>query len=161
MDKTYFEKTTPGVNLTSQLGNPLPSGTGPSDSGGGQKLPRVLVDETSSMTEMTASSQQKEIGADSTIVTVKEVDKQLQSTEVEGVEEKERKEREEYEELLLDQHNRRVSLERSPTRISQGRPSDGKVTDTQKPEKTDAQEQRSIITNTHNCILLWNTRQLY
>lgn len=111
-------------------------------------MPRELVDETSSMTEMTASSQQNKIGADSTIVTVKEVDKQLQSTEVEGAEEKERKEREEYEELLLDQHNRRVSLERSPTRISQGRPSEGKVTDTQKPEKTDAQEQRGIITNT-------------
>lgn len=56
-------------------------------------MPRVLVDETSSMTEMTASSQQNKIGADSTIVTVKEVDKQLQSTKVEGAEEKERKER--------------------------------------------------------------------
>lgn len=80
--------------------------------------------------------------------TVKEAAKQLQSTEVEGTEDKERKEREEYEELLLDQHNRRVSLERSPTRISKGRPSDAKVTDTQKPDKTDAQEQRGIITNT-------------
>lgn len=67
-------------------------------------MPTELVEETSSMTEMTASSQQNKIGADSIIVTVKEVCKQLQSTEVEGAEEKERKEREEYEELLLDQN---------------------------------------------------------
>lgn len=111
-------------------------------------MPRELVDETSNMTEMTVSGQQNKIGTDSTTEIIKEFDRPLQSTEVEGAEEKERKEREEYEELLIDQHNRRVSLGRSPTRISQRRPSDGKVTDTQKTEKTDVQEQRGIITKT-------------
>ncbi|KAG8305750.1 hypothetical protein J6590_062720 [Homalodisca vitripennis] len=88
--KTNLDRTTPGGNLTIQSGNPLPSGTGPLDSGEGLKLlgeERKEAKEKSISGVMITSSQQREKVGDEPFRAMK-TDKTLQEMELEGAEEK-------------------------------------------------------------------------
>lgn len=92
------------------------------------------------------SSRNYKIGEDSTSETIKKINKTLQGTK--STDRKEMKKREEYVNEPLEQHNRKVSLGRSPTMISQSRSSDRKVNDFQTEGRTAVQEQLSSVTKT-------------
>lgn len=92
------------------------------------------------------SSRNYKIGEDSTSETIKKINKTLQGTK--SADRKEMKKREEYENEPLEQHNRKVTLGRSPTMISQSRSSDRKVNDFQTEGRTAVQEQLSSVTKT-------------